>query len=191
MNAIARFILVTLFGWKIEGKVTVPKYVLAVIPHTSNWDFPLGLLVRPASNLNHCYYIGKDSLFKFPFGFLFRALGGIPVDRSKNNNFVDNVAEMLQNRPAPFSVCLSPEGTRKPVDKLRTGFYYMAKKGNVPIVLCKFDWGNKTISYAAPYYTTDDFVTDINHVISHFNGTAGKSYVFKMALLEKEPTAEN
>lgn len=101
------------------------KFVIAVIPHTSSWDFPLGLLVRSVMDID-VKYLGKDSLFKGPFGGLFRWLGGYPVDRSKNNNFVDTVIDIFK-REEKFSTAIAPEGTRKKVDQLKTGFYYIAK----------------------------------------------------------------
>ena len=179
MNSVARFIFHKLLGWKIQGEVTVPKFVVAVAPHTSNWDFIIGLLLRPASNLNHCVYIGKSNLFVFPLGYLFRALGGMPVDRTKSNNFVKSVAAIYSQHER-FGICLSPEGTRKRVEKFKTGFYYIAKEANVPVILCKFDWATKTVSYAEPFYVTDDFDADIKHIVSHFVGVQGKNYVFEM-----------
>jgi 1-acyl-sn-glycerol-3-phosphate acyltransferase len=177
MNSIARFLFCTLWGWKIEGEVKVPKFVVAVVPHTSNWDFIVGILFRPASNINHCYYAGKSNLFVFPFGYLFRALGGIPVDRSKSNNFVEAVAK-LYSEHEKFGICIAPEGTRKRVEKLKTGFYYLAKEANVPIILCKFDWGNKTASYGEPFYVTDDVEKDMEFINSYFRGTQGKNYTY-------------
>ncbi len=182
MNSIARFLFCKIWGWKIEGiPLTVPKFVIAVVPHTSNWDFIVGLLLRPASNLNHCVYIGKSSLFVFPLGYLFRALGGMPVERTKSNNFVKSVAAIYP-KYEKFGICISPEGTRKKVDKFRTGFYYVAKEANVPIILCKFDWANKTVSYAEPFYVTDNVEADMKYIISHFIGVQGKNYAFEMDL---------
>jgi 1-acyl-sn-glycerol-3-phosphate acyltransferase len=180
MNSIARFLFCKIWGWKIEGTpINVPKFVVIVVPHTSNWDFIVGLLLRPASNLNHCVYIGKSSLFVFPLGYLFRALGGMPVERTKSNNFVKSVAEIYP-KYEKFGICISPEGTRKKVDKFRTGFYYVAKEANVPIIPCKFDWASKTVSYLAPFYVTDDAEADMKHIVSHFIGVQGKNYAFEM-----------
>jgi 1-acyl-sn-glycerol-3-phosphate acyltransferase len=179
MNSISRFIFCKLWGWKITGEVKVPKFVVAVIPHTSNWDFIVGLFLRSASNINHCRYVGKSSLFVFPFGYLFRALGGIPVDRTKTSNFVQAVANLFPQHEK-LGICLSPEGTRSPVTQLKTGFYYIAKTANVPLILCKFDWGIKTIDYSDPFYLTDDMEADMKFIINHFQGVQGRNYPFEM-----------
>ncbi len=179
MNSIARFLFCTLWGWKITGKVIVPKFVVAVIPHTSNWDFIVGLLVRAAGDINHCRYVGKNSLFVFPFGYLFKALGGIPVDRSKSTNFVDSVVALYPQHDK-LGICLSPEGTRSHVTKLKTGFYYIAKNANVPIILCKFDWKNKIVDYAEPFYLTDNMEADMDYILNYFQGVAGKNYPFEL-----------
>ena len=96
-------------------------------------------------------FIGKQELFKPPFGFIFRKLGGVPVDRFNNNNFVDQVVEMF-NTNESFAIALSPEGTRKKVDRLRTGFYHIARKANVPVVLVAFDFEHKEFRFAPPFF---------------------------------------
>ncbi|MBK6902845.1 MAG: 1-acyl-sn-glycerol-3-phosphate acyltransferase [Saprospirales bacterium] len=113
LGKFSRFIL-RIFGWKIHGwdPKLLDKYVVIVIPHTSNWDFPLGLLVRQAMDAPHLKFIGKDSLFRPPFGAIFRWLGGYPVDRSKRTHFVDSIVD-LYNTQSRFVVVLSPEGSRK------------------------------------------------------------------------------
>lgn len=163
-----------LIGWRVVGGVPneVKKYVIAVMPHTSNWDFPLGLLVRSVLR-RKVVYLAKSSLFKFPFGYLFRAMGGYPVERSKSTNFVQAVVNVF-NRKEEFAVCISPEGTRKKVDKLKTGFYYIAKSANIPLVLCKFDYGTKTVTYDKPYYTTDNIEKDFEYIINFFKDAKGK-----------------
>ena len=182
-TAISRFIL-RLFGWKIEGwdPNLLDKYVTIVIPHTSNWDFPLGLLVRQAMHAPHIKFIGKSSLFRPPFGAIFRALGGYPVDRSKRTNFVDAIVALYQKNDR-FVVVLSPEGTRKKVDQLKTGFYYIAKGAGVPIVMVKFDWKQKVVTWNEPYYPVGDWEADIKVIEDYFRGVQGKipenSYMYK------------
>lgn len=149
------------------------KYVIIVIPHTSNWDFPLGLLVRSAIG-EDVRYVGKDSLFKPPFGFLFRWLGGIPVDRSQRTQFVDAVIDKFEE-PGSMKICIAPEGTRKRVDKLKTGFYYIAKGAGVPILFCKFDYGQHVVGISEPYYTTDDQEADFAALYAYFQGVRGKN----------------
>lgn len=173
-GAISRFIL-KLLGWRLElpPQPWPDKYVLTVVPHTSNWDFPLGLLVRAAIE-EDVRYIGKDSLFKPPFGAIFRWLGGIPVDRSKRNNFVEAVSHEFGER-AEMKICIAPEGTRKRVEKLKTGFYYIAKGAGVPIILCKFDFGNKLVGFSEPFLPTDDTAADFAHIYAYFAGVKGKN----------------
>jgi len=173
-------IILRLLGWKIEGQVPldIKKFVIAVVPHTSNWDFPLGLLVR-AYMQQDIKFIGKHTLFKPPFGWIFRWLGGYPVDRSKSSNYVDGVVDVI-NKEEEFALCLAPEGTRKKVDRLRTGFYYIAKKAGIPLILVRFDFGTKIITIAEPFYTTDDTEKDFEHIYDYFRGAVGlvKEYSF-------------
>ena len=173
MKEIASWLLRVL-GWKLDGSIPInlKKYIIAVVPHTSNWDFPLGLIVR-ASLGREIKFIGKHTLFGFPHGILFRALGGYPVDRSKNNNLVDSVAEIFNSKDE-FAICLAPEGTRKRVEKLKTGFYYMAKKSNVPLILVRFDYKTKVIGVSDPFYTTNDETSDFKIIYSFYKGAVGK-----------------
>ncbi len=166
--------ILKLLGWRVETETwpLPPKYVLAVVPHTSNIDFPLGILARSALG-ERIVYIGKDSLFKFPQGIIFRLLGGHPVDRSKRNNFVDSVVD-IYNRHDEFKICIAPEGTRKKVNSLKTGFYYIAKGAGVPILMCKFDYANKVVGISAPFYPTDDIAADFKVIDDYFRGVKGK-----------------
>jgi len=173
-SAISAFIL-KIFRWKttVASWPLPPSYVLIVIPHTSNWDFPLGLLVRSAMKLD-VKFAGKASLFRPPFGALFRWLGGYPVDRSKRSNFVDAVVDVFRENKN-FSLTIAPEGTRTRVDKLKTGFYYIAKGAGVPILLCKFDYAAKVVSLSAPFYPTEDADADFAFIDNYFRGVKGKN----------------
>ncbi len=170
--ALSAFIL-RLFGWKIINHMPkdLKKYVLAVVPHTSNWDFPLGILVRSALKLK-TKFIGKKSLFAFPHGFIFYWLGGTPVDRSKSHNYVDQVAAIFEQNDS-FSLAIAPEGTRKKVSKLKTGFYYIAKKAGVPIILCRFDASHKLVELNEPFYPTEDVEKDFRFIENYFKGVKG------------------
>lgn len=173
-RAISKFLL-RFFGWKIitEYEELPKKYVIIVVPHTSNWDFPIGLMVRSAMQLN-TKYVGKDSLFKNPaVGAVMRWLGGYPVDRSKSNNFVDAVVDLF-NSKEEFAITIAPEGTRKKVDKLKTGFYYIALGAKVPIIMVKFDWGKKIIGFSRPFFPTGDKDADFEFITSYFRGAKGR-----------------
>jgi 1-acyl-sn-glycerol-3-phosphate acyltransferase len=161
------------WGFKIDPAFPggLNKSIIAVVPHTSNWDFPLGLLVRCTMH-ERVVFVGKHSLFRFPFGALFRSLGGVPVDRSKSSNYVEAVVKTI-NAAQHFHLCISPEGTRKKVDRLKTGFYHMAKQAGIPIVLCRFDWGTRTVSFDQPFYPTNDEKADFMYIHKYFEGAQG------------------
>lgn len=162
-------------GWKIHGEFPyhLKKCVIAVGPHTSAWDFVVGLAVRSKLKLYHLNFLGKAELFKGRFGFFFRKMGGFPVDRFSNNNVVDQVAEQFRIRDQ-FVLALSPEGTRKKVDKLRTGFYHIALKAGVPIVLAGLDFGRKEISFSEPFLPTGNMEEDFKKIIHFFADKEGK-----------------
>lgn len=116
-------LILRLWGWKIQGwdPHQLDKYVVIAMPHTSNWDFPLGLLVRSAMKLEHVKYVGKSSLFRFPYGALFRWLGGYPVDRSRNTNMVEAIVRVYDQKEK-FGVTIAPEGTRNTWIGLKPAF---------------------------------------------------------------------
>jgi len=160
-------------GWKIiHDFPKLKKYVVIAAPHTSWQDFPIAIMAKfiKGAKVN---YIGKASLFKPPFGFFFRWLGGAPVDRSKNNNVVDGIVDIFNSREQ-FVLGLSPEGTRKKVTEFRTGFYYVAKGANVPIVMATLDFEHKQIKIAEPYHLTDNMEADFEHFYTYFRGIKGK-----------------
>lgn len=173
MQYISKLIL-KLIGFKVTGKLPhdIKKNILIVIPHTSNWDFPLGLLVRSAYDLD-VKYVAKHSIFKPGIGWLFKALGGIPVDRSKSANTVRAIANLYQDRDE-LSIVITPEGTRKKVNKLKKGFYYIAKTANIPIIPIKFDFKNKEINFGNPFYPSDNEQEDLTFFENYFNGIEGK-----------------
>ncbi len=174
MKKISKFILCDLFGWKIHDQFPpeIKKYIIIVAPHTSWVDFPIGILAKTSYGINP-KYIGKHSLFKPPHGFLFRALGGTPVDRSKSANMVDAIIDIFNSRE-DFILALSPEGTRKKLDKWKTGFYYVAKGANVPIVMVAFDFGSKSITVAEPYNITGDIKVDFKHFHNFYKDIQAK-----------------
>ena len=175
MQKLANFILTRILGWKFDGKfpLHIRQYVVIAAPHTSWVDFPIAILARMSSGIM-IHFIGKDSLFKPPFGFMFRALGGTPVDRSKSNNLVDAIVSIFKNKP-DFKLGLSPEGTRKKVEKWKTGFYYIAKGANVPIVMATLDFENKQIKISEPYYTTDNKEKDFEYFKAFYKNVKGKN----------------
>lgn len=174
MKTISKFIFHTLFGWKTIGlcPTDIKKYIIIGAPHTHWQDFFLGLAVKLTQNVP-ANFIGKASLFKPPLGFILRAFGGTPIDRSKSENRVEAIVKLFNSREQ-FILALSPEGTRKRVDTWKTGFYHIAKGANVPIVMMTFDFGNKQIKLSEPFYLTDDMEADMNFIYDFYRGVKGK-----------------
>ncbi len=174
LSALSSFIM-RLIGWKVTGRYPheIKKLVVIAIPHTSNWDFPLGPLSRSVMKAK-IKFVGKASLFRAPFGFIFRWFGGIPVDRSKSNNFVDAMVEMYEKYDE-LAVTLAPEGTRQKVEKLKTGFYYIALKAKIPILLIKFDYGKKEIDFGEVFWPTGDIERDMDYLREYYRGVKGKN----------------
>ncbi|HND88106.1 MAG TPA: 1-acyl-sn-glycerol-3-phosphate acyltransferase [Saprospiraceae bacterium] len=167
-------LILRLAGWKATGRYPheLAKVVVAVAPHTSTWDFPLGVLINSAYRLR-ANYVGKHTLFKPPFGFLFRWWGGIPVDRTKNNNFVAATAEAFRVNPR-LHLVMAPEGTRKRVDKFKTGFYHIARLAEAPICLCKFDFEHREVFFDPElFYPTGDEQRDMDYLWNYFKGVKG------------------
>ena len=150
-----------MIGWKIVGDVPwhEKKYIIVVAPHTTNLDFIIGIMVRGIVGFDS-KFLGKKSLFKPPFGWFFKMMGGYPVDRSKSTNLVDQVVDIYNNHER-FVVALAPEGTRKEVGDWKTGFYYIADNAQIPIVRAKIDWKKKEVTFYEPLMTTGDIDSDL------------------------------
>ncbi len=174
MQGFSKFIFTRILGWKLVGNFPsqLKKYVVIAAPHTSWRDFPIAILARNTSG-EKINFIGKNSLFKGPFGFIFRSLGGTPVDRTCSNNLVDAIVQIF-NTKEQFRLGISPEGTRKKVDKWKTGFYYIAKGAKVPIVMATLDFENKQIKISETYDTTDNKEKDFEYFHSFFKGVKAK-----------------
>ena len=165
-----------IIGWKLKGEFPkgLNKTISIVAPHASWTDFPIGLGARAKIELaNHITlnFLGKAELFKGFFGWLFRGLGGIPVERFSKNEMVQSVVNLF-NSHENLHIALAPEGTRKAVSKLRTGFYYMAKQADVPIIMIGLDFEKKAVIINKPYFLTDDMAEDLK-VIARFYDTIG------------------
>lgn len=168
-------LILFLIGWRSVNTFPyeLKKYVVIVGPHTSNWDFVIGVLFRKALRLEKAKYLGKKELFDPPFGFVFRWLGGYPVDRSRSKNMVDEVVKVF-NAHEQFGIALSPEGTRTRVEKLRTGFYNIAKNANVPIVMVGLDYEHKQVFFSEPFYAGNNQEADFEHILKFFRPIKGK-----------------
>ncbi len=162
-------------GWRIEGHLPpeAAKAVLIAAPHTSNWDLPYTLMVAFSLRLN-IYWMGKASIFRFPFGPLMRWLGGIAVDRSKTNNLVQASAEALVRADGPVQLVVPPEGTRGKTRHWKTGFYFIALEARVPIVLAYMDYHDKRSGLGPVFTPTGDVEADMAEIKRFYAGIRGK-----------------
>jgi 1-acyl-sn-glycerol-3-phosphate acyltransferase len=138
-KAICSFIYYKILGWK--SKITVPefdKYIVCVAPHTSNIDLLIGKLVW-AANGRKSGFMMKKSWFFWPLGYIFKAMGGVPVDRKKSNSLVEQMVDIAK-KSKTFHLAITPEGTRKRNPNWKKGFYYIAKGAGIPIILAGVDY---------------------------------------------------
>lgn len=164
-------------GWKIEGSLPAEhaKYVLIAAPHTSNWDLPYTLMVAFALRLN-IYWMGKSSLFRWPFGSLMRWLGGIEVNREESNNLVATAAQALVAAEGSVQLIVPPEGTRRKTRYWKTGFYWIAHTAQVPIVLAYMDYARKLSGLGTVFTPTGDIETDMNKIKAFYAPYKGKNW---------------
>ncbi len=175
MSKLSKFIYYKLLGWKVTGFNdfdSVKKAVIIAVPHTSWVDFPMGILLRSTLKIE-TNYVGKKGLFKFPHGWFFRMLGGAPVERRNNENQVDAIARLFHEKDL-FRMTMAPEGTRKKVEEWRTGFYYIAKAANVPIIMFTLDFAKKENRFSEPFYPTDDKAADFKFMKAFYKDVIGK-----------------
>ena len=177
MRWLAKLIYFKLLGWKIVGntnfsKDQLKKVVIIAVPHTSWHDFYIGLLLRKVVDIK-VNFIGKKELFKWPFGYYFKAVGGRPIDRTPGQNKVESIVKLFENEDE-FRLALAPEGTRKKVDEWKTGFYYIAKAARVPIIMFTLDFKNKQNKISEPFYPTNDKEADFKFMRAFYEGVEGK-----------------
>jgi 1-acyl-sn-glycerol-3-phosphate acyltransferase len=163
-----------LWGWKVTGRYPneIPKCVVAVAPHTSFMDFPIGILLRPILRAD-IKFVAKHTLFKGILGPVMRWMGGIPVDRRTKGNFVDATVQVFRDRER-LHLCIAPEGTRKKVERFKSGFYHIARLAGVPIVLCTFDWEHKIVHFDEKlFYPTEHETADLAWLWNYYKGVKG------------------
>jgi 1-acyl-sn-glycerol-3-phosphate acyltransferase len=171
-HSLARLIL-KLSGWRIH--VIPPhtsRYVLIGAPHTSNWDFILALALMTIERIP-IRIMGKDSLFRWPMGVFMRAIGAIPVNRRERTSLVDQVVAKFDEHK-DLIIGISPEGTRGLTSRWRTGFYYIALKARVPIVMAYLDYKNKVIGLGPSIKPTGDIHADFEKIREFYSGIIGK-----------------
>ncbi len=163
-----------LFGWRPEAEIPdTPKFVLVGYPHTSTWDFPLFIFTAWALDVR-CRWAGKQSLFKGPLGRMFRALGGVPVDRSGGKNMVSTVVDLFeQNERLIFGI--APSGSRSRTEHWRSGFYHMAREANVPLVLGSVDFARRSGCLLDVVHLTGDVSTDMDRIRAVYADVRGRN----------------
>jgi len=183
MQQLLTWWLFTVRGWKIVGKFhfELPKSILIVAPHTHSVDFFLGLGIRKKMHLEFVRFLGKSELFWPPFSWFLHYIGAYPVDRAQKQNMVDQVVTLF-NKKERFHLALSPEGTRKKVTKLRSGFYHIAKNANVPIVMVGLDFPSKRVVFAEPFFVSDIEKADMQKIIQFFKDFKG--YIPNLGITE-------
>jgi 1-acyl-sn-glycerol-3-phosphate acyltransferase len=164
-----------MLGWRVQGALPAdtPKSVLIAAPHTSNWDLPYTLMVAFALRLN-IYWMGKSSIFNWPFGAVMRWLGGIAVNREKNNNLVAASAAALRAADGTLQLVVPPEGTRGKTRHWKTGFYFIALEAQVPIILAFMDYERKLSGLGPVFTPTGDVETDMAKIKLFYADIKGK-----------------
>lgn len=171
LRQLARFILWSI-GWRVAGDPPRDgRCVLIGAPHTSNWDFVLMLLAVLSKELD-VHWMGKESLFRPPFGGLMRWLGGLSIDRSKPNQMVQQVIDRYRNE-AELVVLIPPEGTRSQVERWKTGFYYIAAGAEVPILLGYIDAPRRELGFGPHFHPTGDIERDMPEIRSFYADKRG------------------
>jgi 1-acyl-sn-glycerol-3-phosphate acyltransferase len=162
-----------LLGWRVEGEIPgLPKLVIAVAPHTSNWDFVIGVAAMFALDLR-LSFLGKHTLFRGPFGAVFRWMGGIPVDRSSPQGVV---AQSVR----AFATCerrvlaIAPQGTRKGSGRFRTGFLHIARGAGVPVLLVALDYGARRVRLGPLLQPGEQVEADLARIEAHFSTVRGR-----------------
>jgi 1-acyl-sn-glycerol-3-phosphate acyltransferase len=162
-----------LAGWKVEGRLPdVQKFVLVGAPHTSNWDLPFTLLIAFALGAD-IRWMGKDTLFREPLGWIFEWLGGIPIDRSKPHNVVAQSIQQFLRRER-LILTIAPAGTRRNVRQWKTGFYHIARGAGVPIALGFLDYRRKAGGMGPLLWPTGDLDADMKTIAAFYETVSGK-----------------
>ena len=168
------WLVLKLSGWKVINVAPATgSYLLIAAPHTSNWDFPLGIAMAFHLRLK-VYFIGKHTLFTGITGPIMRWLGGIPLNREASKNFVDASIETYANNDN-LIFAIAPEGTRASVERWKTGFYHMAKGANVPLALAYFDFATRTGGIGKMLNTTDNMDADMQAIADFYRPMTGKN----------------
>lgn len=170
-----KFLFTKVWGWKVEGSYPyeMNKFLITVAPHTSFHDFPIGILFRNWYGAQINFIIKSELADHTILGPFIKWLGGISVNRKKATNFVQAVADQYDKYDKLY-ICITPEGTRNKVSKFKSGFYYIAKQADIPILPIVFDFGNKTLHLKELFYVTKNAKEDIEYFENLYRGYIGK-----------------
>lgn len=165
--------LLHLVGWRIIAvPAPPPKAVIMVYPHTSNWDFPLGLLFRFGQGMP-IHWAAKDTLFFWPLGVLFRRIGGVPVNRRERTGFVRQMTEAFIANES-FYLAIAPEGTRSACGHLKSGFYRLALNAHVPLALGCIDYAKREVGIFGYFEPSGDESADLLRLAAAYADRRGK-----------------
>lgn len=171
---INRWLLYKVLGWKLDITIEHPqKYIICLAPHTSNWDFIIGQMYAKAEGMKSQFLMKKEWFF-WPFGILFKHLGGIPVWRSKHTSMTDRLADLALQSDS-FQLCVTPEGTRSRTSEWKKGFYFIAQKAGMPILLYGLDYATKTIHCTKIMIPSGDVDKDMQEIKLYFKDFQGKN----------------
>ncbi|MBP7081382.1 MAG: 1-acyl-sn-glycerol-3-phosphate acyltransferase [Rhodocyclaceae bacterium] len=171
LQILSRMIL-RLFGWTLlDIPQRPPKSVVIAYPHTSNWDFPLALLALAGLPFQ-AQWVGKDTMFRWPFAGLLRLLGGVAVNRRERTGFVDLVVDEFESRNT-FHLLIAAEGTRNRQEGWKSGFYRMAMAANVPVLLSVMDYSRRELGLLAAIELTGDETADMERIAKIYEGRKG------------------
>ena len=160
-------------GWKKHVTIEHPdKFIICLAPHTSNWDFALGQLYAGAEGMRINFLMKKEWFF-WPLGIIFKRLGGIPVYRDRKTSLTDQLAHTARQEPQ-FRLCVTPEGTRSANTEWKKGFYYIALKANLPILLYGIDYEERLIQCTKTITPTGDIEKDMIEIKHYFKTFKGK-----------------
>lgn len=173
LKTLCRWLLYKRWGWAKHVTVAHPdKYIICLAPHTSNWDFLLGQLYMRSEGM-HINFLMKREWFRWPLGIIFKSMGGIPVYRDKHTSMTDQLADIAK-KSTTFHLCITPEGTRSLNPDWKKGFYFIALKAQIPILLYGVDYEKKIIECTKSMVPTGDFEREMKEIKLYFKDYKGK-----------------
>lgn len=167
-------LMLKLSGWRIVGEMpNEKKFIMAVAPHTSNWDFLVGIQVKFALNLR-LHFLAKDSLFFWPFGIWLKYIGGMPINRRAAHGVVGQMVDKFEQKEQ-LIIVVAPEGTRSKVERWKTGFLQIAKRASVPVVPVQMDYRTKQIIFFPARHVEGDIPVEIDNFIAVYEQSSAKN----------------